>query len=597
MSQSWNFDHKAIILKEFDRSGYFLRPSSLTKLLDKYTSPQGSFPTVESFRGHIKTIIDQIKTIYLHNINLDSNLIDDSILEEALKMLHFTNHTENHQNPTANTKLDTLLDQKFRSSLVILDALHEFPDLIINQEKENVGFLGAADDKIHMFNQRFLLIREQMMRDPRYLFARGVNTVSNGNEIQIEFPKEQIEIHEIGSLIGFQGQKNILGLLIEPEHQIFYLQDNYSKVKLDISRTQPSNGFICVGNVYIAEGEYLNDIFVVQRFFLPKHDNFKTTADFFGAKAKIQKLYGKILSLELEKSLLQAGVTNNSSDKRFNKLRSLNTTQQVVLGCFDLTSVEGPNFGNNKSFEHSSVAIFSNFLFTSENLAKFELVLKGFESLNPVVFVLMGEFSTLSEIKERKEMSEYLQNIENFLNIVKKFPKFCMSSSWLFVAGTGDLGMNILPREGLPQFLYEKIQKVMPLSYNCTNPCRAAIFGKEFVFCRVDLIKHMRRHSVLKIDENVELDEHFAETLISQSHLCPISLYSQPIYWKFDACLNIRKFPDFLVVGDSFCKQFKRKIGENCEGVMMNPGNFAKATCFNLVYPLMNVVELCKINK
>ena len=211
----------------------------------------------------------------------------------------------------------------------------------------------------------------------------------------------------------------------------------------------------------------------------------------------------------------------------------------------------------------------------------------------------MGEFSSFPEIKDKKEYNEYNQNLDIFLNIVKKFNKYCQFSSWLFIPGTQDIGLNILPREGLPNFIYEKIRKTLPLAYNCTNPCRVSIMGKEFMFSRNDILKDLRRNSVVKCNENIELETHFADTLLSQHHLSPINNYAQPIYWKYDYCLNINKLPNFLVLGDSFCRQFERKIGDNDEdcSYVMNPGNFAKTTCFLLIYPILNTVQISKINK
>ena len=602
MSQSFDLASKQIILKEFDKNGFLLRPACLTKLIEKYSSQEFHFTNPEGLRAHIKLIIEQIKNIYLHNFHLESNVLDENILDEALKMLHLSNSNNQYSITTeiplknqSDSKLQQLLQQKIKRSLILLNAFTEFPQ----NNQNSQGLLGAADDKINMQIDRFSLIREKMNKNPNYIFDSKLHITPI---VLNQIPNQPIEICEIGSLVGSHGQKFILGVLIELELQTLYLQDVYSKVKLDLSKAEPSHGFISTGNVYVVAGEYMNEVFSVKRFLLPEYESRKRTLknygsfDFFGTEKKIFGLYGKIMNLELENKILQENT--DVLDKRIKKLKELNTTQQVFLGCLDLTTLSNSN-PDDAMLNKSSVAVFSNFLLVSDSLNKFEIALKGFETLQPLVFVLMGEFSNFSEINDKKEFNEYNQNLEIFLNIVKKFPKYCQSSSWLFIPGTQDIGLQILPREGLPNFIFEKIRKVLPLAYNCTNPCRVSILGKEFVFSRNDLIKDLRRSSVIKCDENIELEKHFGDTVLSQFHLCPINCYAQPIYWKYDFCLRIHKLPNFLVLGDSFCRQFERKLGDDEEDAsfIINPGNFAKTTCFVLIYPILNNVQICKINK
>jgi hypothetical protein len=203
----------------------------------------------------------------------------------------------------------------------------------------------------------------------------------------------------------------------------------------------------------------------------------------------------------------------------------------------------------------------------------------------------------LTEIRDSKDYKDYQQNLDLFLKIVQKFPKISEFSAWLFVPGTLDLGLSILPRDCLPGFIYEKIRKVLPLSFNCSNPCRAKILGKEFQFIRNDLIKEMRRNAIVSVDNSIEIEQAFIDTLLSQYYLSPVSQYSQPVYWKYDPCMAIEKLPNFLVVGEGFCRQFERKIDEEEDGTfVVNPGNWGKHAGFVMIYPLLNIVQICKVN-
>lgn len=42
-----------------------------------------------------------------------------------------------------------------------------------------------------------------------------------------------------------------------------------------------------------------------------------------------------------------------------------------------------------------------------------------------------------------------------------------------------------------------------------------------------------------------------ALTLLQQSHLCPLPLVQQPIYWQYDHALHLYPLPHAVIIGDS----------------------------------------------
>jgi len=52
-----------------------------------------------------------------------------------------------------------------------------------------------------------------------------------------------------------------------------------------------------------------------------------------------------------------------------------------------------------------------------------------------------------------------------------------------------DIGINILPRQGLPDSLVDRVKQEIPYFINACNPSKLSIFGKEFLFSNVDLMK------------------------------------------------------------------------------------------------------------
>ena len=585
MSQN-SFDYTPILLKEFDRNGMMLRPATLNKLVKRSTAAI----SFEDFKADIANIISQIKALFLRNPSMETSVLDENILEEAFKMIEIS---EKVANTVDHSRISELIKSREETSLIVLNAFTEFPQ--ISESKVSEGVLGSADDKISSQIKRYLRIREKLLKNPAYLFE---NKRSSKMVQENVIEKPVMDIVEIGTLVGSLGQKMIFGVLIELDLGNYYLQDLYSKVRLDLTSCQPAKGFICIGNAYIIAGEYKSEAFKVLNFILPEIETRSQSTenkDVFGADSKFLRLYGEVLNLEVANQNFAENMNGIEvkAKKKIEKLVEKNLAQQVFLGCIDLKK-----FRNDEAnFKNNSVAVFSSFLFSPERLAKFENVLKGFEQNQPpLVFVLMGEFSLLTEIRDAKDYKEYHQNIDLFLKIVQKFQKITQLSAWLFVPSTSDLGLSVLPREGLPSFIYEKIRKVLPLSFNCSNPCRAKILGKEFQFNRNDLVKELRRNAIIQVDSSIEIEQAFTDTVLSQYYLSPVSQYSQPVYWKYDQCLAVDKMPNFMILGEGFCRQFERRLDEEEDGsFIVSPGNWGKHSGFAMVYPLLNVVQICKV--
>lgn len=47
------------------------------------------------------------------------------------------------------------------------------------------------------------------------------------------------------------------------------------------------------------------------------------------------------------------------------------------------------------------------------------------------------------------------------------------------------------------------------------------------------------------------LFEHLCMTVLQQSHLCPVPLENQSVYWQYDHALHLYPAPDLVVLADS----------------------------------------------
>jgi len=162
----------------------------------------------------------------------------------------------------------------------------------------------------------------------------------------------------------------------------------------------------------------------------------------------------------------------------------------------------------------------------------------------------------------------------------------------LTILAPNEFGMDCLPLHQYPPSIVKTLENKIPFFINASNPLRISIFNKEFVFFRKDLLKEFRRNSVVKIDDT-DYRPHIITTVVSQSHLMPLSLYSQPIYWDYDYAFRIFKLPDVLIMGDSFTPSYARVVYE--KNILANPGSFFKNGSYLVIKPLSNHVEVHKI--
>lgn len=47
-----------------------------------------------------------------------------------------------------------------------------------------------------------------------------------------------------------------------------------------------------------------------------------------------------------------------------------------------------------------------------------------------------------------------------------------------------------------------------------------------------------------------DISESITRTIISQGHLCPLSINALPVHWDFDYTLHLYPLPDLVIIGD-----------------------------------------------
>lgn len=225
-------------------------------------------------------------------------------------------------------------------------------------------------------------------------------------------------------------------------------------------------------------------------------------------------------------------------------------------------------------------------------LKKFKIMLEGYSEFPPIAFVLCGHFLSFpTNVTSAQKIKE---GFKNLAELIEQYPDIKQSSKFIFVPAPDDLGSpKILPRAPLPKHLTDDFAKKVPGAIFTTNPCRIQYCTKEIVVLREDILTKMCRNTINFPSEGSIFD-HYAKSIICQSHLTPLSLSVIPIYWKYDHTLQLYPTPDLIVAADQF-EAFATTYS-NCQ--VVNPGLFPKNDySFKVYVPALDVVEHCGIPK
>ena len=91
--------------------------------------------------------------------------------------------------------------------------------------------------------------------------------------------------------------------------------------------------------------------------------------------------------------------------------------------------------------------------------------------------------------------------------------------------------------------------------------------------------------------------EHLCATLLQQSHLCPVPLEAQPVFWNFDHALHLYPIPDVLVLADrvlsasfGFPAMPMYQLDQSC--VCLNPVSCAPSSADDVVH--IGILQLCE---
>jgi hypothetical protein len=142
------------------------------------------------------------------------------------------------------------------------------------------------DSKTAMLRDRFELLQQRLLRDPKFELDTSVHRSSTS-----EIPA--ISITPIGALLGSEGPKCVFGMLSKNERMqvdaqgvhapVYHLEDLDGRVALELTEdTQCGDGLITEGCCVFAEGEYIDGVYRVTALAHPPPEPRAATLEFLG---------------------------------------------------------------------------------------------------------------------------------------------------------------------------------------------------------------------------------------------------------------------------------------------------------------------------
>ncbi|GAB1607932.1 DNA polymerase epsilon subunit 2-like [Argonauta hians] len=403
---------------------------------------------------------------------------------------------------------------------------------------------GQPADLWKLYKDRYNLLYQRTTRHHLFTPPAVGDTDDNSRKFQLK-PIE----HLLGTTTK-QGELIVLGMLSQLKEGKWYLEDPTGSVLIDITSASFHTGLFTENCFVLAEGWYEDSVFHVTAFGFPPPEPASVTRSYFGNI----NFFGGPLK------------TCAKSSQKLLTLETENTEAMFVI----LSDV---------------------WLDESKVMNKLKVLFSGYSDHPPFAFILCGNFTSLyHQTNHTKVLTESFTQLSD---IICKYPKLVESSRFIFVPGPLDPGPgNILPRPAIPNSVTKYLREKIPHAIFTSNPCRIQYCTQEIVVFREDVVTKMCR-SCIRFPNSGDVPAHFAKTVVSQSHLCPLPLHVCPVYWSYDCSLHLHPLPDLLICAgkyDSFTVN-------SLDCIITNPGVFSRSGfSFKAYIPCNKEIENCMID-
>ena len=442
-------------------------------------------------------------------------------------------------------------DSDSEHALVVIDAF-SVPKYCYNADRKkflpvskgSLKLHAGANTKAALFRERYTLIHQRTSRHELFTAPALGQVTQSVSKFQLQ------KVEYLLSSSGLSEKIIVLGMLTQVKEGKHHLEDPTGTVELDLSNCVFHSGLFVENNFVLAEGTYEDRVFHVDAIGFPPPETSTETRNYFGNI----NFFGGPSAICAKASVKLQAMLKENPDAMF---------------------------------------VFASDVFLDDRkvMEKLATLFRGYSDDPPTAFILMGNFSSApyGPLKNQK----LKETFKALADLILQFPSVVEKSQFFFVPGPQDPGPgNILPRPPIPTEITSDITSRVPNAQFCSNPCRIQFCTHEIVVFREDLMSKLCRHCIRFPSEATDLCDHFAKTIISQAHLCPLPLHARPVYWMYNHTLELYPLPDLVVFGDK-CDPFTISAHE-C--TVTNPGSFSKSGFeFKVYLPSSKQVEDSKI--
>ncbi|XP_054720371.1 DNA polymerase epsilon subunit 2-like [Uloborus diversus] len=489
---------------------------------------------VDQRKEALQSILDHV-----NGQNLSSSMLEKSVIESAVKNFYHANDVDevplNVFDAFSFVRYTYDLDSK---RFIKWDTLHKKPS----------SLHGSPDSKANIFREIFKVIQQRTIR--HHLFAPpAISEGSNQNQAYTLFTVE----HVLGSS-SKDTNIIVLGMLTQLKEGQFYLEDPTGVVRLNLSKTTYKGGLFTENSIVMVEGNYEDRVFYVSALGFPPAESADVSLSFFQTfhPASSEHSYIHRLSDDLKRSEQIHG------DAMFVFLSDVWLDQLKVM-------------------------------------QKLQILFAGYSLMPPTVFVLIGNFLSLSGVGSSSKVFE--ECFSKLGQLISEFPRLVTESQFVIVPGPDDPGVPyVLPRPAIPFSYVGDFKKKVPNAIFASNPCRLQYYSQDILIFREDIISKMCRNSIYtpwEYEEKVDIPSLFVKSVIGNAHLLPLALNVAPRYWEYDYALWLYPLPDVVVCADKYDPY--TVTSNNC--TFFNPGSLPRSNfAFKVYFPAARQVEDSEIS-
>ena len=499
----------------------------------------------------MELILDAVtKKIEISNEN--SSVVNINMIETVVAEL------TREEDDIANESISVI--SAFDTPIVQYSAVNK--SFYFGDRSQQHSLHASAISKTQMYRERLELVNQRIMRNKNF----SKPTFGNNKLSSSSAPRQYVELTSLDSLVGLSGRKNLLGMLTQREEGIFYLEDLNGNIRLNLQNVKPTAGLFTEGCIVVADGILHENIFYVKAIgFPPPEDRVETLTAM--STLDLPKLMGYTAQEEQEMLRME----QEADDSIFVIFSDVNLDNLLVMDKLG--------------------AIFLGYT----------------QSLTiPKLFVFLGDFTSRPFGQGKDDVAQFKRLFDDLGDLILKFPEIAQSSRFIFVPGPNDPGAgNVLPRHPLPDYFVKGIKEKLANVRFASNPCRIRYYTQEIVVSRQNILNKMRRHCIIPpviINNNIDSDneehdtadvitDHLVKTLMDQSHLCPLPLSVQPVYWNYDNALRLYPLPDMVILGDYYDQY--HSTYQKCD--VLNPGSFPTDFSFVVYRPAQRSTEFSKV--